>query len=80
MRKTFYNCKSFEELNLSSFNTSNVSVINEMFSNCFKLKNLILSKFGTNIINNDKYSISDIFDGCNDDLINQINEKNKNLK
>ena len=79
MRKRFFNCKSLEELNLESFNTSKVSDIYKMFKNCFKLKNLILSKYGTNIINNNEYSISDIFKGCNDDLINQIKEKNKNI-
>ena len=40
MNRMFQNCKNLEYLDLSNFNTSNVTQINYMFRGCHKLKEL----------------------------------------
>ena len=48
----FYECKSFTNLNLSNFNTQNITNMLGMFSGCETLTNLNLSNFNTkNVIN-----------------------------
>ena len=42
------NCSSLEKLDLSNFNTSNVTDMSSMFQNCSALKKLDLSCFNTN--------------------------------
>ena len=44
----FNGCSSLKELNLSSFNTNNVSYMDYMFNGCSSLKELDLSNFNTN--------------------------------
>ena len=44
----FYNCKNLNELNLSSFNTNNVTNMSQMFFNSSYITNLNLSSFNTN--------------------------------
>ena len=44
----FLNCSSLDELNLSNFNTNNVTYMSYMFYNCSSLKELNLSGFNTN--------------------------------
>ena len=39
----FYNCSKLMNLNLSNFNTQNVTNMSQMFWNCNSLKNLNLS-------------------------------------
>ena len=34
MRGMFYGCSSLKEINLSNFNTNNVTYMNHMFSGC----------------------------------------------
>lgn len=41
----FYNCSSLTSLNLSSFDTSNVTSMYGMFYECYKLSSLDLSSF-----------------------------------
>ena len=43
MRKMFYECYSLKNINLSNFNTQNVTNISEMFSQCQSLENIDLS-------------------------------------
>ena len=47
MHKLFMHCQSLSNLNLSNWNTSNVTVMNYMFSYCYKLKTVDLSMFDT---------------------------------
>ena len=60
MNNMFCGCESLKELNLSNFNTNNVSDIACMFKGCKSLKELNLSNFNTN---NVKY-IGQMFEGC----------------
>ena len=43
----FYNCKALISLDLSNFNTQNITDMNFMFSNCYSLISLDLSNFNT---------------------------------
>ena len=47
----FYNCSSLKELNLSNFNTKNVTNMSYMFGYCSSLKELNLSNFNTSKVN-----------------------------
>ena len=47
MKSMFAKCSSLGELNLSNFNTNNVTNMGGMFNDCFSLKNLNLSNFNT---------------------------------
>ena len=44
-----------EELNLSNFDTNNVTDISGMFSKCFELKKIELSNFNTNNAENMRF-------------------------
>ena len=55
MSSMFKRCSSLEELNLSSFNTNNVTDMEFMFSWCSSLVELDLSNFKTNNVNNMLY-------------------------
>ena len=59
MSGMFYNCQ-LQGLNLSSFNTKNVTDMSHMFSFCKRLKQLNISNFDTNKVNNMAY----MFEGC----------------
>ena len=41
----FYGCSALKELNLSNFNTNNVTNMEYMFSDCSSLKELDISNF-----------------------------------
>ena len=45
----FSRCSSLKELNLSSFNTNNVTNMRHMFSECSSLTEINLSNFKTNM-------------------------------
>ena len=45
----FNNCSSLKELNLSSFDTNQVTNMSHMFRNCSSLKELNLSSFNTTV-------------------------------
>ncbi len=60
MRGMFSGCSGLSELNLSSFDTSNVEVMYEMFENCSSLTSLDLSSYDTSKVRN----IYNMFDGC----------------
>ena len=48
MECMFYECSSLKELNLSNFNTINVTDMGGMFIRCSSLKELNISNFNTN--------------------------------
>ena len=72
----FSGCSSLEELNLSNFNTNNVTNMVDMFCGCSSLKELNLTKFN----NNNVINIRSMFYGCSDDIIGKIKSENKNIK
>ena len=45
----FYNCTNLQNIDLSSFNTQNVTDIKDMFSGCNKLSSVVLNKKASNI-------------------------------
>ena len=61
MSEMFFYCKNLFKLNLSSFNTINVTDMSYMFSLCFNLSELNLSSFNTINVTNMNW----MFDGCN---------------
>lgn len=56
----FYNCQALTSLDLSSFNTSNVTNMGDTFSWCISLKNINLSSFNTSKVT----TISGLFYKC----------------
>jgi len=57
----FYSCKSLTNLDLSNFNTTNVTDMSYMFYSCKSLTNLNLSNFNTTNVTN----MSCMFSNCN---------------
>ena len=60
MKAMFAYCNNLINLNLSSFNTKNVTDMSAMFQGCNKLNNLDLYSFNTNIVT----KITGIFFDC----------------
>ena len=56
----FFNCISLTIINLSNFNTQNVTNMSGIFSECSSLTNINLSNFNTQNVN----KMSDMFEGC----------------
>ena len=63
MSDMFSKCSSLINLNLSNFNTNNVTNMSYMFFNCSSLTSLNLSNFNINNVNDMWY----MFDGLNKD-------------
>ena len=61
----FYECKLLNNIDLSNFNTNNVTNMNGMFRECSKLTSLNLSNFNTNNVTDMIYMFSGINKGCN---------------
>ena len=76
MSSMFLECYSLEELNLSNFNTNNVTNMYCMFCVCSSLKDLNLSNFNTNNVINMK----GMFIGCSAQFQNKIRSQYKNIK
>ncbi len=55
MSGMFANCSNLKQLDLSSFNTSNVTYMSNMFNGCKKLESLNLSSFDTSNVENMYY-------------------------
>ena len=72
----FEGCSSLKELNLSNFNTNNVTNMYSMFHGCSSLKELNISNFNTNNVTN----MSDMFSKCSDQLQDEIRAQYKNIK
>ena len=71
MRNMFCYCLSLIELDISNFNTNNVTNMKCMFFKCSSLKELNLSNFNINIENDMRYML----DGCSDELKKKSNSK-----
>ena len=56
----FGGCSSLKSIDLSSFNTNNVTNMICMFCGCSSLKSIDLSSFNTNNV----YSMESMFSGC----------------
>ena len=56
----FYDCYYLTNLNLSNFNTQNITNMSYMFYNCYSLKNLNLPNFNTQNVTN----MSRMFNNC----------------
>ena len=65
MSYLFNGCQPLEEINISSFNTINVTKMKYMFSGCSLLKKIDLSHFKFNYVD-----ISYMFSGCS--LLNEV--------
>ena len=61
----FYWCSSLTSLNLSNFNTNNVTNMNHMFQYCSSLTSLNLSNFNTNNVTDMSWMFSGINKDCN---------------
>lgn len=58
----FHGLRNIKSLDLSSFNTSNVTTMNHMFQNCSALKSINLSSFDISNVTSMSYT----FNGCSD--------------
>ena len=76
MRFMFFGCFLLKELNLSNFNTNNVTNMEYMFYKCSSLKELNLSNFNTNNVIN----MEGMFSECSDHFKNKIRSEYKNIK
>ena len=56
----FYDCTLLTSINLSNFNTNNVTYMNSMFYNCSSLSSINLENFNTNNVTD----IHSMFEGC----------------
>ena len=74
----FFNCKSLININLSNFNTQNVTNMNDMFSCCSSLININLSNFNTQNVTN-MGGISGIFFNCKSLSKNNIITKDNKI-
>jgi surface protein len=71
----FNECKSLEKLDISGWDTSNVTNMSFMFSDCESLKKLNISNWDTSKV----YDMSYMFDNCNDSIIPYWYKNNKRL-
>ena len=68
-------CSSLKELNLSNFNTNNVTDMYSMFYECSSLNELNISNFNTNNVTNMRY----MFSKCSDKIKLKIRSQYKNF-
>ncbi len=71
----FRGCSSLSNLNLSNFNTQNVTNMSYMFYECSSLSNLDLSNFKTQNVTD----MSEMFNGCSSLKNNKILIKDDKL-
>ena len=67
MKSMFSGCK-LTRLDLSNFNTENVSDMTNMFSDCSSLRSLVLSSFNTHNVTNMRFMFSECWNLTNLDL------------
>ena len=72
----FTRCSSLKELNISNFNTYNVTNMTGMFYKCSSLKEFNISNFNINNVTN----ITEMFFGCSHELKEKIKGQNKSIK
>ena len=61
----FEGCSSLTNIDLSNFNTQNVTDVSFMFSRCSSLKNINLSYFNTQNVTN----MSNMFNECSENIL-----------
>lgn len=61
MKDMFFKCESLTSLDLSNFNTKNVTNMNKMFDMCFNITSIKLSKFNTSNVTD----MGSMFGECN---------------
>ena len=71
----FSDCQSLTNINLSNFNTQNVTNMSYMFYDCSSLTNINLSNFNTQNVTN----ISIMFYGCSSLKNENVIVKDKNI-
>ena len=65
LKSIFIECTSLTSLDLSNFNTNNVTNMSRMFYNCYSLTSLNLSNFNTNNVTNMGWMFYGINKNCN---------------
>ena len=85
LKELFEYCSNISFIDLTNFNTSNVSDMSYMFSNCYKLKEIKgINKFNTNNatkINDMFYDCNELNDNCDTtDMFKGINKKCQIIK
>ena len=72
----FSGCSSLKELNISNFNTINVTTMQGMLYECSSLTELNLFNFNTN----NAIDMQSMFYGCTKQFQNKIKNQYKNIK
>jgi surface protein len=57
MKSMFYNCKSLNNIDLSSYNPQKVTNMEYMFYGCKSLKNIFLNSFNTQKVTTMRFKI-----------------------
>ena len=76
MEGMFSKCSTIKELNISDFNTNNVTDMNWMFYACSSLKELNISNFDTDNVT----YMKGMFSKCSNQFQNKIRAQYKNIK
>ena len=76
MNHMFSGCLSLKKLNLSNFNTNNVTTCENMFYECISLKELNISNLNINNLTN----INGMFSECSYKLKMKIKSQYNNIK
>ena len=71
----FFECSSLTNINLSNFDTNNVTNMEHMFSGCSSLTNINLSNFNTNNV----IDMGFMFEGCSSLKKENIITKDKRI-
>ena len=74
MSYMFYGCNSLSSVDLSTFNTSNVTNMSWMFFGCGSLSSLDLSAFNTSSV----IDMRSMFDGCS--KLNEVYVRDERIK
>ena len=72
----FYGCSSLKELNISNFNTSNVTNMSYLFYKCSSLEDINVSSWNVQKVENMRF----MFSRCLDELKREIRNQNKNIR
>ena len=72
----FFDCSALKEINLSNFNTNNLTNMGFMFFKCLSLKEINLANFNTDNVTN----MERLFFGCPVETTIKIREQIKNIK
>ena len=71
----FSECSSLKEINLSSFNTNNVTNMSHMFFGCSSLKEINLFNFNTSNVTNTR----GMFFGCSEEIKMKVKVQIENI-